>query len=204
MLRKKKFLPVLFALFSLACNATNQIFQVTQTPVPAQAEIVTVTASPQDTATNEPTVTEAPTLAPTDTSAPTAVATATVDPYTATLEAMVGSAGALTNISQYFNPVGAPLTTWRNVPIMPQATAGQEFNANIYSYVAVTTLSQAKQFYTSKAASLGLINSPGTGYAGTGSRAYHDVGFISYGLTIELTSYDNNTGHVIVVISKFP
>ena len=85
---------------------------------------------------------------------------------------------------------------------MAQATAGQEFNPNVYSYVAAATLDQAQGFYQGKAASLGITTPPGTSFGGTGAKASHGVSFISYNLTILITSYDNDTGHVIVVISK--
>jgi hypothetical protein len=110
----------------------------------------------------------------------------------------------LTNISQYFHPVGAPQASWDVIPIMSQATAGQEFQANIYSYIAAATLNQAHLFVAGKAQSLGLIDSPATGSAGSGSQATHSVTFISYRLTIVLTSFDNDTGHIIVVISTVP
>jgi hypothetical protein len=131
-------------------------------------------------------------------------ATATIDAGSAALAAQMGSMGALMNhtISQFSNPVGTPVQSWHSVPIMPQATAGQEWNTNVYSYIAAATLAQTQQFYQGKAQSLGLTNLPSTGHAGTGSQADHNVAFESYYLTIVLTSYDNDPGHVIVVISK--
>ena len=87
---------------------------------------------------------------------------------------------------------------------MPQATNGQEFSASIYSYSATATLDQAHQFYASKAGSLGFSNPSVTSIVGSGSTASHQVTYYSYHLTIVLTSYDNDTPHVIVVISKVP
>ncbi|MGD0878636.1 MAG: hypothetical protein ABSA01_10875 [Anaerolineales bacterium] len=91
---------------------------------------------------------------------------------------------------QYFNPVGTPVQNWQDVPVMPQATAG------------AATLEQAHQFYQSKVASMGFASMPGTGYSGSGNRASHNIDFVSHNLTIVLTSFDNETSHVIVVISK--
>jgi hypothetical protein len=87
---------------------------------------------------------------------------------------------------------------------MPQAIAGQEFSGYIYSYTATATLDQARLFYEAKAQSLGFSMAPGSGFAGTGSNAQHNVSFVSYNLTLYLASFDNNTGEVIVIISKYP
>ena len=129
-------------------------------------------------------------------------ATPTLDPISATIAAQMGSLGALIHISQYLDPVGAPLKTWNNIPIMPQATAGQEFNPNIYSYIAEATLAQAQQFYQANTGGLGMIVVPETGSIGAGSLASHNVTFDSFDLSIRITSYDNDPGHSIVVISK--
>jgi hypothetical protein len=146
-----------------------------------------------------------PVYSPTDTIVP-AAATETLEPSNATLAAEMGSMGVLMKnpMPQFLHPVGEPLKSWHDVPVMPQATAGQEFNANVYSYIATASLAQAGQFYSSKAASLGLTTPPATGFGGSGSNAEHDMMFSSFSLTIVLTSFDNDTGHVIAVIAKVP
>lgn len=207
MLKVRKFLPLSVVLFSLSCGVLSQVLPVTQTPVPPVSPLSTATISPDVkpvTPSPDVTATFAPSATNTLTQIPTTVPTATIDSQAATLVAMVGSMGAITNIALYLHPVGTPLSSWRSVPIMSQATAGQEFPGNIYSYTATATLAQARQFYEGKAQSLGFSTAPVTGYGGIGSNASHDVSFISYSLTIYMTSYDNDTGHVIVVISKLP
>jgi hypothetical protein len=193
----------------MACNAATQVAQVTQIPVSTQTPLAVVNTPLVETATIAPTATTAPTQAPTDTLVPvateppmTATTAAIVNSYSATMEAMMGSEGALLNIVQYFYPVGTPVQNWHNVPVMTQATAWQEYSAIIYSYTAAATLEQAHQFYQSKAASLGFASPPGTGYSGSGNQASHNIDFVSHNLTIVLTSFDNDTSHVIVVISK--
>ncbi len=202
MLRVKVFLLVSFVLVSLACSVLTQPLVETPTPVPIQNP-ATLTAPPLDMSTAVPVAMDTPTQAPADTSPPIA-ATATTDSASATMIAEMGSMGRLLNLPQYFKPVGTPLESWRDVPIMPQATDGQEFNSNIYSYIAAATLDQGRVFYQSKASALGLVSAAITGYSGSGSLATHNVAFSSYALTIMLTSYDNDTAHVIVVISKVP
>jgi hypothetical protein len=118
--------------------------------------------------------------------------------------AALGPLVDLMNISQYFNPVGTPLQSWHGIPIMSQATAGQEFKADIYSYKAKATLSEATQYYSAKAASIGLPPSHGSGYSGTGSAANHSSSFLSFKVTVVITSLDSDPQQVIVVIDKAP
>jgi hypothetical protein len=96
------------------------------------------------------------------------------------------------------------MQNWHDVPIMPQATAGQEYKPNLYSYVAKATLDQAEQYYIGKVAALGIVNAPATSYGGSGSQATHSVIFYSYDLTILINSYDNDSSHLTVVISRYP
>ena len=188
-------------MMSAACSLMSQSLQQTQAPFSTKTVPETGTTPTQIKATLIPSATNEPAKIPTE--IPT-TATATLDPQSATLDAEMGSMGNLMNISQYFHPVGTPLPVWNTIPIMSQATAGQEYDANIYSYLATATLEQALQFYQSKAATLGITNPPATGSAGAGSQANHSITLFSYSLTIVLTSFDNDTGHVIVVISRFP
>jgi hypothetical protein len=201
MLQVRKTLTVLFVLLSVSCNAATQAIPATQVPASTQTPLVAATSTATDTPTATLLPTDTPTQAPTNTPI-TGTAVPTIDPFSATEYAQLGSMGMLLNIRQYFNPAGTPLTSWHNVPIMPNSIAGQEFSANIYSYTAAATLDQARQFYLGKLASLGITNLPGTGSSGSGSNASHNVDFTSFNLTIVLTSFDNDTGPVIVVISK--
>jgi hypothetical protein len=201
MSRNRKYLLVVFVLLSSACGSIPQsVAPETQTPIPMQTSQATVAPAPPNATS---TATATPTQVPTDTAVP-ATATAIIDPVYATQAAMMGAFGALMNISQYFNPVGTPVQNWNGAPVMPQATAGQEFKPNIYSYIAAATLDQARKFYDGKVGALGVTNLPATGSSGTGTKAAHEVTYYSYALTIVLTSYDNDTGHVIVVISRVP
>ncbi len=53
-----------------------------------------------------------------------------------------------------FNPQGAPLTEWNGIPIMPQATAGEEVTG-LYSYKATATNEEAVAFYETQLQTLG-------------------------------------------------
>ena len=115
----------------------------------------------------------------------------------------------LANISQYFNPVGQPVPNWNGIPIMPEATAGQEFKpGQLYSFKATATIAQAVSFYQAKLPALGYTSfmpGPATGSAGTGPNAIHNSFlYMLKGtniLLIYIASYDSDPSHVSVVIS---
>jgi hypothetical protein len=54
------------------------------------------------------------------------------------------------------DPEGTPVQEWKGIPIMPQATAGQEFpEKNAYSFKANVTMQDVEDFYTEKLTALG-------------------------------------------------
>jgi hypothetical protein len=60
------------------------------------------------------------------------------------------------DIGNVLDPQGAPLQEWKGIPIMSQATAGQEFpESNIYSFKANVTSQEVQNFYTEKLTALG-------------------------------------------------
>ncbi|HEU4745734.1 MAG TPA: hypothetical protein VFS61_10880 [Anaerolineales bacterium] len=70
-----------------------------------------------------------------------------------TLEAL---ASALPDFGNMFNPQGTPVQDWRGIPILPEATAGQEFSENnTYSFKANVTAKDIQDFYNEKLAALG-------------------------------------------------
>jgi hypothetical protein len=65
-------------------------------------------------------------------------------------------ASALPNFENMFNPQGTPVQEWRGVPVLPQATAGQEFpENNTYSFKANATAKEVQDFYNEKLPPLG-------------------------------------------------
>ena len=196
-----KSIPISIVLFAAACTQVSPSLVVTRAAAPAESIQATATTPPQSTATATATAANTPTQLASMTTFPP---TETRDPMVTTLAAEMGAMGLISNLSEYFHPVGTPVPSWNSIPILSQATAGQEYNPNIYSYLATATLDQARQFYESKASALGITNPPMTSTAGLGSNASHGVTFYSYNVVLSLTTYDNDTGHVIVVISKYP
>jgi hypothetical protein len=93
--------------------------------------------------------------------ASTAEAAATSIPSTAeafatSMPAAIPSLPSIPDVTGYLHPTGTPATEWNSIPIMPQATSGQEFNKSTYSYV-LPMMSQAEiqSFYDSKLKTLG-------------------------------------------------
>jgi len=60
------------------------------------------------------------------------------------------------DVGNMFNPQGTPVKEWNGVPIMTQATAGQEFTTEkSYSFKATATVKDAEDFYNAELVKLG-------------------------------------------------
>ena len=73
------------------------------------------------------------------------------------LPSAIPTIGALaTQIGNMFDPQGTPVQEWRGVPVMPQATAGQEFSDNnSYSFRIAGTSKDVQDFYVAQLTPLG-------------------------------------------------
>lgn len=201
----------LMVVFTIAC-ATLAAPTATSAPTsipPTNTNSFTDTPAATNTAAATDTAVASATPAPTD----TAAVTETVNPISALQTQLIGTEFAqmgpivhLTNfMTLYANPVGTPLKTWHDIPIMDQATAGQEFQADIYSYKADATLKQAADFYNAQNRTLNWNCFPmATGSAGSGNQMFHSDTFICGPLAIVAASYDSDQSHVLVVINKAP
>jgi hypothetical protein len=63
------------------------------------------------------------------------------------VETIQAVSSALPNFGNLFDPQGEPVAEWNGIPIMPQATAGQEHDANNYSFKFTGTVKEATDFY---------------------------------------------------------
>jgi hypothetical protein len=64
----------------------------------------------------------------------------------------------------YFDPQGEPAGNWKNIPVMPDATAGQEFNDTTYSFKVDATPQEVQAYYETELKNLGwssTFNMPG-------------------------------------------
>ena len=75
------------------------------------------------------------------------------------IETLQALPSAIPDIENFFDPQGTPVSEWKGIPIMSQATAGQEFNENTYSFKASVTVQEAFDFYSEQMISLGWSQS---------------------------------------------
>jgi hypothetical protein len=112
-----------------------------------------------------------------------------------TLEAV---ASQLPDFGNMFNPQGDPVKEWNGIPVMDQATAGQEFaNTKTYSFKADATVKEAQDFYNDamvKAGWSSMISMPGD--ANGAILVFQKDNSVA---TITITSQDNS----IVVLLTF-
>jgi hypothetical protein len=129
---------VVVVVFALACNFVTQPIN--------DAQNLALTAQSVATLIPVETLQALPSLIPAETlqALPSAIPT---------LEAL---ASALPDFGNMFNPQGTPVQEWMGIPIMPQATAGQEFSEqNTYSFRVNATTTEIQDFYTEQLTTLG-------------------------------------------------
>ncbi len=123
----KILLLILLVVFTLACNAidrrVNQVKDVANTAEAVGTAIAS--AMPIET------LQALPSAIPVE-----------------TLEALPS---AMPDFGNMFDPKGEPAKEWNGIPIMPQATAGQEHDASNYSFKYTGTAKEAQDFYNNDA-----------------------------------------------------
>jgi hypothetical protein len=132
----KILLLVILVVFTLACNAINQRVD--------QVEDIAKTAEALGTALPIETLQALPSVIPQE-----------------TLQAV---ASEIPDFGNMFNPQGDPVAEWNGIPIMSQATAGQEHDANNYSFKFTGTTKDAVDFYNAEMVKLGwttMFSMPG-------------------------------------------
>jgi hypothetical protein len=87
-------------------------------------------------------------------------------------------------------PKGTPVAEWNGIPIMPQATAGQEFDANNYSFKFTGTAKEAVDFYDSNLTTAGWSSMVTTSEGQGALLVYSKEDKF---LTITVTSADDGT-----------
>jgi len=199
----------IFILTVIACGLIPQSIHATVTAAAASnTPVFTATIVPTNTAIATDTPKPSNTPSPSETSVPlTTTFNAIIALQTQMVGTLVVQFGPAMHLSGflmfYSNPVGTPLESWHDIPIMNQSTTGQEFQSDIYSYKTAATLGQATDFYNKSAASLNWSCFPPTsGSAGTGDQATHQTTFICGPLNIVIASFDNDPNQVLVVINK--
>lgn len=73
-------------------------------------------------------------------------------------------ASQMPDFGNMFNPQGEPVSEWNGIPIMTQATAGQEHDKSNYSFKFTGTAKEASDFYSTELVKLGwtsMFSMPG-------------------------------------------
>jgi len=105
---------------------------------------------------------------------------------------------ALSDFGNMFNPQGEPVAEWNGIPIMSQATAGQEHDAYNYSFKFTGTSQEAQNFYESEMETLGwasLMSVP-SGENGALLSFQKD----NKSLTITIVTTDNDTVVILTLV----
>lgn len=111
-----------------------------------------------------------------------------------TLEALPS---LMPDFSDMFDPQGEPASEWNGIPIMPQATAGQEVDGTNYSFRFTGTIKEAQDFYTGTMDDIGwssMVSMPGDA---NGAIMIFQKGDSL--LTITIVSSDNDTVVVLTL-----
>ena len=94
-------------------------------------------------------------LASTAESIATAMPVETLKALPSAFPSVEALASEMPTFTAMFDPKGKPVANWNDIPIMPQATVGDEFGSNNYSYKAPVSLTDVQTFYTEQMKTLG-------------------------------------------------
>jgi len=114
-----------------------------------------------------------------------------------TIEALPSS---IPDIGNYFDPSGTPAEEWNGIPIMPQATAGEEFGETTYSFTAPVTATDVQTFYSQNMEELGWTSA-------FSFPVSEDGGILSFQkdddfVIITIAPDQNNSNSVDVILQK--
>ena len=147
----KYLLLTILILFVLACNAvTGPINQAQDLAATAQS-----IASAMPVETLQAIATQVATRIPAE----------TFEALPSMVPSLEALGTGLPDFEGFFNPQGAPVPEWSEIPVMPQATAGQEFTeSNTYSYKVNASVKEVQDYYNAELGNLGwssTFNMPG-------------------------------------------
>jgi hypothetical protein len=116
------------------------------------------------------------------------------------IETLQALPSAMPDVSGMLNPTGKPASDWKGIPIMPQATAGQEFSEHNYSFKAPVAATDVQAFYDEKMKSLGWQSAVGFQVTGKGGIMIFQNGKDL--LTVTITPDLQNDREVVVIFQK--
>jgi hypothetical protein len=81
---------------------------------------------------------------------------ATVESMATSIPSMAPGLPSIPDVSGFLNPTGTPVSEWNGIPVMSQATSGQEFTKSTYGYrVPLMDQAEIESFYDQKLQALG-------------------------------------------------
>ena len=107
---------------------------------------------------------------------------------------------AIPDVGQYFDPSGPPVDQWNGIPVMPQATAGEEFSTGTYSYTVPASATDVQQFYNQNMEGLGWTSPFGFQVSEEGGIMFYQKE--SEFLTITIVPDQNDDSSVDVILQK--
>ena len=93
----------------------------------------------------------------------------TAEALATTLPSGMPEVPGMPDVTGFLDPSGTPASEWHGVPIMPEASSGEEFQQNTYSFrVPSATGLDVEEFYDAQLESLGWTSTvrPNVGAAG--------------------------------------
>jgi hypothetical protein len=114
-----------------------------------------------------------------------------------TLEAL---SSAVPDVGNYFDPTGTPVDEWNGIPVMPEATVGEEFGDSTYGFTAPVSSSDVQAFYNQKLEELGWMISFSLPVTDEGGILLYQNG--DELLTITITPDQNDSNSVDVILQK--
>jgi hypothetical protein len=113
------------------------------------------------------------------------------------VQTLQSAASQMPDFGNMFDPKGEPVKEWNGIPIMSQAIAGQEHDANNYSFKFTGTVKEAQEFYNGAVGEAGwspMLSVPGDENGAL--LVFQKDGSI---LTITITALD---GSIVVLLTK--
>mgnify|MGYP006971712967 CR=1 FL=1 len=102
------------------------------------------------------------------------------------------------DIGSYFDPTGTPVDQWKGIPIMPQATVGEEFGDNTYGYTVPASALDIQSFYNKKSEELGWKSSFGLQVSEQGGILFFQIDGENIAITITPDQNDSHSKDVIL------
>lgn len=101
------------------------------------------------------------------------------------------------NIGNYLNPTGKPVSAWNDIPVMSQATAGQEYDKTTYAFKAGgIAATDVQSFYNDKLKTLGWSSSLGVQGGGQGGVML----FTKDNQTLTIVTATDSSQNIVVIL----